>query len=48
MPDALAGNVPGREAEDERIPGYNIGIALHDIVFARGCTKSADARGRSR
>ena len=34
MPDALAGNVPGRESENERIPNYNIGIALHDMVFA--------------
>lgn len=34
MSDALAGNVPGRESENERIPNYNIGIALHDMVFA--------------
>lgn len=34
MPDVLAGKVPGRESEDERILSYNIGIALHDMVFA--------------
>ncbi len=32
--DVLEGKCPGRENSDERIIAYNIGIALHDIVFA--------------
>lgn len=34
MPDVLLGKIPGRESDDERILSYNIGIALHDVVFA--------------
>ena len=30
----LLGNKPGRESDDQRIIAYNIGIALHDMVFA--------------
>lgn len=32
--DVVLGRQPGREGEDERILAYNIGIALHDVVFA--------------
>lgn len=31
--DVLAGTIPGRESDDERILSYNIGIALHDVLF---------------
>ena len=34
FPDVLGGRVPGRENNQERILSYNIGIALHDVVFA--------------
>ncbi len=34
MSDVLLGNKPGRESDDQRIIAYNIGIALHDMVFA--------------
>lgn len=34
MPDVLDGTIRGRETDNERILSYNIGIALHDIVFA--------------
>lgn len=34
MPDVLAGRIPGRESEDERILSYSTGIAMHDMVFA--------------
>lgn len=34
LPAVLLGKIPGRESEEERILSYNIGIALHDIVFA--------------
>ena len=33
--DVLRGSSPGRENDAERILSYNIGIALHDIVFSR-------------
>lgn len=32
--DILSGSCNGREGDDERIIAYNIGIALHDMVFA--------------
>lgn len=32
--DVLNGDKPGRESETERILSYNIGLALHDIVYA--------------
>lgn len=32
--DVLRGNIPGRESDRERIISYNIGIALHDLIFA--------------
>lgn len=44
MPDVLAGRVPGREAEDKRIPCYNIGIALLDMVFAHHVCRLTGAR----
>ena len=44
MPDVLAGRVPGRESEDERILSYNIGIALHDMVFAHHVCRLVSAR----
>lgn len=44
MPDVLAGRVPGRESEDERILSYNIGIALHDMVFAHHVCRLVGAR----
>lgn len=34
MSDVLLGNKPGRESDDQRIIAYNIGIALHDMMFA--------------
>lgn len=34
LPDVLEGKVKGREHGEERILSYNIGIALHDIVYA--------------
>ena len=33
--DVMRGQCPGRERDAERILSYNIGIALHDIVFSR-------------
>ncbi len=32
--DVLNGTIPGRETADERILSYNIGLGLHDAVFA--------------
>lgn len=32
--DVVSGKKPGRESERERILSYNIGIGLHDVVFA--------------
>ncbi len=32
--DVLEGRIPGRENEKERILSYNIGLGLHDVVFA--------------
>ena len=32
--DVLSGKIPGRENDRERILSYNIGIGLHDLVFA--------------
>lgn len=32
--DVLNGTIPGRENDNERILSYNIGIALHDVLFA--------------
>ena len=32
--DVLAQKCPGRESNEERIISYNIGLGLHDIVFA--------------
>jgi len=35
LPAVLLGHTPGRESNQERILSYNIGIAIHDIVFAK-------------
>lgn len=32
--DVISGKKPGRESDRERILSYNIGIGLHDVVFA--------------
>lgn len=32
--DVLAGRIAGRENDEERILSYNIGLGLHDILFA--------------
>lgn len=34
LQDVVDGIVPGRESQDERILSYNVGIALHDALFA--------------
>lgn len=34
LPDVLDGTVIGRSTNEERILSYNIGLALHDIVYA--------------
>lgn len=34
LPDVLDGTVQGRQNDEEQILSYNIGLALHDIVFA--------------
>ncbi len=34
LSDVLTGKAKGRESSDERILSYNIGISLHDILFA--------------
>jgi ornithine cyclodeaminase/alanine dehydrogenase-like protein (mu-crystallin family) len=32
--DVVSGLKPGRESEKERILSYNIGLGLHDVVYA--------------
>lgn len=32
--DVLTKRIPGRETDDERILSYNIGLGLHDVLFA--------------
>ncbi len=32
--DVLAGKIPGRESDEERILSYNIGLGLHDVLYA--------------
>ena len=32
--NVLAGEAPGRASDDERILSYNIGLGLHDVVYA--------------
>lgn len=34
LSDVLRGLNPGRESDDERILSYNIGLGLHDLVYA--------------
>lgn len=41
--DVVNGNCPGRENDQERIIAYNIGIALHDIVFAKKILEKLEA-----
>lgn len=40
----LSGECKGRESEEERILVYNIGIALHDILFANKILKRLEHR----
>lgn len=35
LSDVLNGKMPGRTNDDERILSYNIGIAIHDLYFAK-------------
>ncbi|WP_289764593.1 ornithine cyclodeaminase [uncultured Duncaniella sp.] len=37
--DVLSGKIPGRENNNERILSYNIGLGLHDLVFAHRILK---------
>lgn len=32
--DVLSGSIPGRENDSERILSYNIGLGLHDVLYA--------------
>lgn len=32
--DVIAGRIKGRETDDDRILSYNIGLGLHDVVYA--------------
>ena len=32
--DVISGNTKGRESDDERILSYNIGLGLHDVLYA--------------
>ncbi len=34
LSDVLSGKNPGRTSDDERILSYNIGLGLHDVLFA--------------
>ncbi len=34
LTDVLSGELPGRESDEERILSYNIGLGLHDLVYA--------------
>lgn len=34
LSDVLSGRISGRESDSERILAYNIGLALHDVVYA--------------
>ncbi len=34
LTDVLSGKLPGRENDEERILSYNIGLGLHDLVYA--------------
>lgn len=34
LSDVLSGKIEGRSSEEERILSYNIGIAIHDILYA--------------
>ena len=34
MSNVLAGRATGRDSDSQRIIVYNMGIALHDVVFA--------------
>ena len=32
--DVISGKIKGRESDEERILSYNIGLGLHDMVYA--------------
>lgn len=34
LSEVLSGNIPARQSDKERILAYNIGLGLHDVVFA--------------
>lgn len=34
LSDVLSGKIPGRSSDEERILSYNIGLGLHDVLFA--------------
>lgn len=34
LSDVLSGKIPGRSSDKERILSYNIGLGLHDVLFA--------------
>jgi ornithine cyclodeaminase/alanine dehydrogenase-like protein (mu-crystallin family) len=42
----LNGSVPGRETKKERILSYNIGLAIHDIFFARKIASLVRCQGQ--
>ena len=45
--EVLLGRVPGRESDDERIICYNIGLGLHDALFASTVYDKIDKSGLS-
>lgn len=42
--DVVNGRAPGRESDRERILAYNIGLSIHDVVFAARIWGMLDAR----
>lgn len=44
--DVLSGKSLGRESETERILSYNVGLGLHDVVFAAKIYKQLDSSVR--
>lgn len=42
--DVLSGVTPGRESDTERILSYNIGLGLHDVLFASKIIELLDGR----
>ena len=43
--EIIAGKKPGRESDDERILGFNYGLALEDVAMASEIFARADAKG---